>query len=120
MGTCADMCHIAKNDKDENFHLNCHRIRESGPSHEGHSGGLVQILLVQYFRTIDEFVKRCHEIENLRRHFTRTRFQRQPNVSAVLAETDVGDIRSIIREIVRDEFEKFLPEMQYYTNGEPE
>ncbi|GBM83998.1 hypothetical protein AVEN_110129-1 [Araneus ventricosus] len=51
-----------------------------------------QTLLVQEFRRIDEFVKRCREIESLRRRrITRTRFQRLPNVSAVSDETDVGD-----------------------------
>ncbi|GBM18953.1 hypothetical protein AVEN_1575-1 [Araneus ventricosus] len=39
---------------------------------------------------------------------------------SVSAETDVGDIRSLIREIVREELGNVLPEMQYYTNGERE
>ncbi|GBM15778.1 hypothetical protein AVEN_262936-1 [Araneus ventricosus] len=38
----------------------------------------------------------------------------------VSAETDVGDIRSLIREIVREELRKVLLEIQYYTNDEPE
>ncbi|GBO14266.1 hypothetical protein AVEN_142027-1 [Araneus ventricosus] len=38
---------------------------------------LYQTLLVQDFRTVDEFVKRCREIESLRRRrITRTRLQR--------------------------------------------
>ncbi|GBM20014.1 hypothetical protein AVEN_77933-1 [Araneus ventricosus] len=60
---------------------------------------LYQTLLVQDFRRINEFVKRCSEIESLRRRrITRTRFQRLPKVSAVSAETDVGDVRSLIHE----------------------
>ncbi|GBM77059.1 hypothetical protein AVEN_262579-1, partial [Araneus ventricosus] len=50
----------------------------------------------------------------------RTRFERLPNVSAVSAETALGDIRSLIREIVREELGRILPEMKYYTNDEPE
>ncbi|GBN63768.1 hypothetical protein AVEN_139494-1 [Araneus ventricosus] len=88
---------------------------------KGIAEDLYQTLLFQDFITVDEFVKRCREIESLeRRRITRTRFQRLPNVSAVSAENDVGDIRSLIREIVREEFGKVLPEMQYYTNDEPE
>ncbi|GBO42477.1 hypothetical protein AVEN_141013-1 [Araneus ventricosus] len=71
---------------------------------KGIAEDLYQTLLVQDFRRVDEFVKRCREIESLRRRrITRTRFQKLPNVSAVSAETDVGDIRSLIREIVREE-----------------
>ncbi|GBN03725.1 hypothetical protein AVEN_164041-1 [Araneus ventricosus] len=71
---------------------------------KGISEDLYQTLLVQDFRTVDEFAKRCREIESLRRRrITRTRFQRLPNISAVLAETDVGDIKSLIREIVWEE-----------------
>ncbi|GBO18338.1 hypothetical protein AVEN_102868-1 [Araneus ventricosus] len=63
---------------------------------KGIAEDLYQTLLVQDFRRVDEFVKRCREIESLRRRrITRTRFQRLPNVSAVLAETDVGDIRPL-------------------------
>ncbi|GBN03217.1 hypothetical protein AVEN_36791-1 [Araneus ventricosus] len=88
---------------------------------KGIAEDLYQTLLVQDFRTADEFLKRCREIESLRRRrITRTRFQRLPDVSAVSAETDVGDIRSLMREIVREELAKVLPEMQYYTNDEPE
>ncbi|GBO38754.1 hypothetical protein AVEN_50330-1 [Araneus ventricosus] len=88
---------------------------------KGIAEDLYQTLLVQDFRRADEFVKRCREIESLRRRrITRTRFQRLPNVSAVSAETDVGDIRSLIREIVREEHGRVLREMQYYTNDEPE
>ncbi|GBN32943.1 hypothetical protein AVEN_43417-1 [Araneus ventricosus] len=88
---------------------------------KGITEDLYQTLLVQDFRRVDEFVKRCREIESLRqRSITRTRIQRLPNVSAVSAETDVGDIRSLIREIVREELGRVLPEMQYYTNVELE
>ncbi|GBN05219.1 hypothetical protein AVEN_135326-1 [Araneus ventricosus] len=88
---------------------------------KGIAEDLYQTLLVQDFRRVDEFVKRCREIESPRRRsITRTRFQRLPNVSAVSAETDVGDIRSLIREIVREELGRVLPEMKYYTNDEPE
>ncbi|GBM77383.1 hypothetical protein AVEN_109573-1 [Araneus ventricosus] len=87
---------------------------------KGIAEDLYQTLLVQDFRRVDEFIKRCREIESLRRRrITRTRFQRLPNVSAVSAETDVGDIRSLIREIVREELGRLLPEKQYYTNDEP-
>ncbi|GBN73390.1 hypothetical protein AVEN_6740-1 [Araneus ventricosus] len=66
---------------------------------KGIAEDLYQTLLVQDFRRVDEFVKRCRETESLRRRrITRTRFQRLPNVSAVSGETDVGDIRSLIRE----------------------
>ncbi|GBO13322.1 hypothetical protein AVEN_97100-1 [Araneus ventricosus] len=88
---------------------------------KGITEDLYQTLLVQDFRRVDEFVKRCREIESLRRRrITRTRFRRLPNVSAVSAETDVGDIRSVIRETVREELGRVLPEIQYYTNDEPE
>ncbi|GBM49379.1 hypothetical protein AVEN_271451-1 [Araneus ventricosus] len=88
---------------------------------KGIAEDLYHTLLVQDFRRVDELVKRCREIESLRRRrITRTRFQRLPNVSAVSAETDVGDIRSLIREIVREELGRVLPEIQYYTNDEPE
>nr|GBN64312.1 Transposon Ty3-I Gag-Pol polyprotein [Araneus ventricosus] len=63
---------------------------------KGIAEDLYQTLLVQDFRRVDEFVKRCREIESLRRRrITRTRFQRLPNVSAVSAETDLGDIFDI-------------------------
>ncbi|GBL84052.1 hypothetical protein AVEN_209118-1 [Araneus ventricosus] len=88
---------------------------------KGIAEDLYQTLLVQDFRRVDEFIKRCREIESLRRRrITRTRFQRLPNVSAVSTETDLGDIRSLIREIVREELGRVLPEIQYYTNDEPE
>ncbi|GBN06512.1 hypothetical protein AVEN_118146-1 [Araneus ventricosus] len=88
---------------------------------KGIAADLYQTLLVQDFRRVGEFVKRCREIESLRRRrITRTRFQRLPNVLAVSAETDFGDIRSLICEIVREELGRVLLEIQYYTNDEPE
>ncbi|GFR22062.1 hypothetical protein TNCT_300521, partial [Trichonephila clavata] len=50
--------------------------------------------------TVDELIKRFRHIESVRRKLiTRTRFQKKPNVSAISAETNLVDIRSVIRKI---------------------
>lgn len=88
---------------------------------KGISEDLYQILVAQNYQTVDDFVKRCRQIESLRRkRITRPRFQRLPNVSTMSAEADIGDIRSMIRIIVQEEIKKILPEVSCCTNNECE
>lgn len=82
---------------------------------------MYQILLVQDYDSVDAFVKRCRQIESLRRkRITRTRFQRLPNITTLSAETDVEDLKSLVRIIVKEELQKVLPAVQCYANDEPE
>lgn len=106
----------------------CRKVNPSMPEGEkvahlmkGISEDLYQVLLVQDYQTVDEFVKRCRQIESLRRkRVIQPRFQRLPNVATISAEADTGDIRSLIRIIVREELQKLLPEVSYCTNDECE
>ena len=106
----------------------CRKANPSMPEEEkvahlmkGIAEDLYQILSSQEYDTVDAFVKRCRHIESLRRRrIARPRFQRLPNVSAVSAETDSDDLRSLIRTIVREELQKVLPEAQCFTEAGPE
>jgi hypothetical protein len=76
---------------------------------KGIAEDLYQILLVQEYESVDKFVQRCCQIESLRRkRIARPRFQRLPNVATVSAEETLGDIRSLIRVIVKEELKKIL------------
>lgn len=104
----------------------CRKVNPSMPEDEkiahlmkGISEDLYQILLAQEYQTVEDFVKRCRQIESLRRkRVNRPKFQRLPNVSTVSAEADIGDIRSLIRSIVQEELQKILPEVSCGTNDE--
>jgi len=84
---------------------------------KGIAEDLYQILLVQDYETADAFVKRCRQIESLRRRrIARPTFQRLPNVSTVSVDTDLEGMRSMIRDIVREELQNILPEVQCHTD----
>ncbi|KFM62702.1 hypothetical protein X975_05395, partial [Stegodyphus mimosarum] len=87
---------------------------------KGIAEDLYQVLSSQDYDSVDAFVKRCRHIESLRRRrIARPRFQRLPNVSAVSADADAGELESLVRAIVRQELQKFLPQVQGYTKIEP-
>lgn len=106
----------------------CRKVNPSMPEDEkvahlmkGIAEDLYQILLVQEYESVDKFVQRCRQIESLRRkRIARPRFQRLPNVATVSAEENLGDIRSLIRVIVKEELQKILPEVRGYMDEEPE
>lgn len=106
----------------------CRKVNPSMPEDEkiahlmkGITEDLYQILSAQDYDTVEAFVKRCRHIESLRRRrVTRPKFQRLPNVSTFSAETELSDIRCIIRDIIREELQKVFPEMQCHISNEPE
>lgn len=86
---------------------------------KGIAEDLYQILLVQEYETVDRFEQRCRQIENMRRtRITRPRFQRLPNVATVAVEENLGDIRSLIRGIVREELQKIFPDERGYQEDD--
>lgn len=106
----------------------CRKVNPSMPEDEkvahlmkGIAEDLYQILLVQEYDSVDKFVQRCRQIESLRRkRIARPRFQRLPNVATVSTEENLGDIRSLIRVIVKEELQKIFPEERGYMNDESE
>ncbi|GFQ78002.1 transposon Ty3-I Gag-Pol polyprotein [Trichonephila clavata] len=82
--------------------------------------GVIRLDTRQDIGTVDELIKRFRHIESVRRKLiTRTRFQKKPNVSAISAETNLVDIRSVIRKI-GVELENISFEVQCNKNEEYE
>ncbi|GBO16580.1 hypothetical protein AVEN_16939-1 [Araneus ventricosus] len=103
----------------------CKRVNQSMPENEkiahlmkGINEELYQILLVQDYSTTKDLVERCHQIENLRRRcITKEKFQRLPNISAASSGLEEDDLKSLVRTLVREEIQRFLPKIQDLQYG---
>ncbi|GBM72812.1 hypothetical protein AVEN_151149-1 [Araneus ventricosus] len=103
----------------------CKRVNQSMPENEkiahlmkGINEELYQILLVQDYSTTKDLVERCRQIENLRRRrITKEKFQRLPNISAASSGLEEDDLKSLVRTLVREEIQRFLPKVQDLQYG---
>ncbi|GBM65752.1 hypothetical protein AVEN_161017-1 [Araneus ventricosus] len=103
----------------------CTRVNQSMPENEkiahlmkGINEELYQILLVQDYSTTKDLVERCRQIENLRRRrITKEKFQRLPNISAASSRLEEDDLKSLVRTLVREEIQRFLPKVQDLQYG---
>ncbi|UYV63435.1 hypothetical protein LAZ67_2004061 [Cordylochernes scorpioides] len=75
-----------------------------------------QTLIVKDPATVDELVKFCRQLENMKqRRIKRTRYERLPNVTPISSDFE-EDLALRIRRIVQEELQKFMPKM---TEVEP-
>ncbi|UYV64788.1 K02A2.6-like [Cordylochernes scorpioides] len=75
-----------------------------------------QTLIVKDPTTVDELVKFCRQLENMKqRRIKRTRYERLPNVTPISSDFE-EDLALRIRRIVQEELQKFMPKM---TEVEP-
>ncbi|UYV65991.1 K02A2.6-like, partial [Cordylochernes scorpioides] len=75
-----------------------------------------QTLIVKDPTTVDELVKFCRQLENMKqRRIKRTRYERLPNVTPISSDFE-EDLALKIRRIVQEELQKIMPKM---TEVEP-
>ncbi|UYV66976.1 hypothetical protein LAZ67_4003508, partial [Cordylochernes scorpioides] len=75
-----------------------------------------QTLIVKDTTTVDELVKFCRQLENMKqRRIKRTRYERLPNVTPISSDCE-EDLALKIRRIVQEELQKIMPKM---TEVEP-
>ncbi|UYV80091.1 hypothetical protein LAZ67_18001653, partial [Cordylochernes scorpioides] len=70
-----------------------------------------QALIVKDPTTVDEMVKFCRQLENMKqRRIKRTRYERLPNVTPISSDFE-EDLTLKIRRIVQEELQKIMPKM---------
>ncbi|UYV63667.1 K02A2.6-like [Cordylochernes scorpioides] len=70
-----------------------------------------QALIVKDPTTVDELVKFCRQLENMKqRRIKRTRYERLPNVTPISSDFE-EDLALKIRRIVQEELQKIMPKM---------